>query len=87
MGNLFAYINLIKMAIPLIMEATAAIQAALPDSPGTAKLQYVLIVVQQGLHLLEGTVANVDQLTPLINAAVAMHKVAGTAGFTATPAA
>ncbi|WP_019573477.1 hypothetical protein [Curvibacter lanceolatus] len=84
--NFFQYLALIKAATPLAIEATKAIQQAVPNVAGTAKLQFVLSAVQSGLQTVSNVTATVDQLTPIINAAVTLHKAVGTDGFQAAAA-
>lgn len=83
MNQFLAYLQLLRLATPLAVEATKIIQQTVPNVAGTAKLQYVLSAVQTGLKDVNDLVATADQLTPIVNAAVALHKTIGTEGFTA----
>jgi hypothetical protein len=84
--NFLQYLQLLELATPLAIKVTAAVQSSIGDAPGTAKLQYVLNTVQQGLQVVSGITATADQLTPIVNAAVALHKASATAGFTTAAA-
>lgn len=82
LGNVLAYLQLVEIATPLALQVTRTIQNAVPpDTPGAVKLQYVLSTVQSGLQLVSNLTATADQLTPIVNAAVALHKGVGTQGF------